>query len=256
MLPPACFCLSYRGRGAIELEPLTIVAGSIVSCTLVGLLTGYLERSRPTRSGGEDLIIIAFGAVRQVRPPRRERGDRVKFSRPVDGISVLSSAAHPLADGFTLGLVIGILWLPCVGPSGCRVGVCGNAGAVSQSGLLLSVRCRLRLRARCCLRSKVAGGRVRDALPGVEQTETVRSLAGVSATSPPSRCCSSASSCRSVPRGNACVAGVLCGHCGDTEHQEQFVTCSAPWTVSSVAFERRGKQRARGRGSRSEARGG
>jgi cytochrome c biogenesis protein CcdA len=178
VLPPL-----LSGSVGHRLKPLAIVGGSVVSFTLVGLLTGYLGTlTSDSLRAPAFLVIIAFGAVMADDDLHEAYAATAsKISGRVDGISVLSSAAHPLAAGFTLGLVIGILWLPCVGPVlGAVLAYAGTTGDVSQSGLLLfSYGAGFGLpMLGVAYGSKVAGGRVRDALPGVEQTETVRRLAG------------------------------------------------------------------------------
>lgn len=178
VLPPL-----LSGSVGHRLKPLTIIAGSIVSFTLVGLLTGYLGTlTSDSLRAPAFLVIIAFGAVMADDDLHEAYAATAsKISGRVDAIGFLSSTAHPLAAGFTLGLVIGILWLPCVGPVlGAVLAYAGTTGDISQSGLLLfsyGVGFGLPMLG-VAYGSKVAGGRVRRALPGAEQTETVRRLAG------------------------------------------------------------------------------
>jgi len=178
VLPPL-----LSGSVGHRLKPLTIVAGSVVSFTLVGLLTGYLGTlTSDSLRAPAFLVIIAFGAVMADDDLHEAYAATAsKISGRVDGIGFHSSTAHPLAAGFTLGLVIGILWLPCVGPVlGAVLAYAGTTGDIVQSGFLLfsyGVGFGLPMLG-VAYGSKAAGGRVRRVLPGVEQTETVRRLAG------------------------------------------------------------------------------
>ncbi|MGB9952974.1 cytochrome c biogenesis CcdA family protein [Haloarcula marismortui] len=178
VLPPL-----LSGSVGHRLKPLAIVGGSVVSFTLVGLVIGYLGTlTSDSLRAPAFLVIIAFGAVMADDDLHEAYAATAsKVSGRVDGLGILSSSAHPIAAGFALGLVIGILWLPCVGPVlGAVLAYAGTTGDISQSGLLLfsyGVGFGLPMLG-VAYGSKVAGGRVREVLPGAEQTESVRRLAG------------------------------------------------------------------------------
>ncbi|AUG47730.1 cytochrome C biogenesis protein CcdA [Haloarcula taiwanensis] len=178
VLPPL-----LSGSVGHRLKPLAIVGGSVVSFTLVGLVTGYLGTlTSDSLRAPAFLVIIAFGAVMADDDLHEAYAATAsKVSGRVDGLGILSSSAHPIAAGFALGLVIGILWLPCVGPVlGAVLAYAGTTGDISQSGLLLfsyGVGFGLPMLG-VAYGSKVAGGQVREVLPGAERTESVRRLAG------------------------------------------------------------------------------
>ncbi|ELY64410.1 cytochrome c biogenesis CcdA family protein, partial [Natronococcus jeotgali] len=52
--------------------------------------------------------------------------------------TAVENAHHPLVGGFVLGLFLGVIWLPCVGPVlGSVLAFVGTSGDVAQSATLL-----------------------------------------------------------------------------------------------------------------------
>jgi cytochrome c biogenesis protein CcdA len=178
VLPPL-----LSGSVGHSLRPVTIVAGSIVSFTAIGIATGYLGLLAPdSLRAPAFLAIVAFGAVMaddDLHAAYSKHASRA--SGTVAGLSVGEPERHPVASAFAIGLGLGVLWLPCVGPVlGAVLAYASTTNSVTQSGLLLGtygVGFGLPLLA-VAYGSKLAGKRVRQAVPGLENTRSVRRLAG------------------------------------------------------------------------------
>lgn len=178
VLPPL-----LSGSVGHRLRPPAIVAGSVLSFTLIGVATGYLGLLAPeTLRAPAFLTIVAFGAV------MADDDLHAVYSRYAsraagwaDGLAVPAAEGRPLVGGFLLGTLIGVLWLPCVGPIlGAVLAYASTTGSVAESGLLLFVYGAgfgTPLVA-VAYGGRVAGDRLRERLPGMERTRTVRRLAG------------------------------------------------------------------------------
>ena len=178
VLPPL-----LSGSVGHSLRPVTIVSGSILSFTAIGVVTGYLGVLAPDALRLPAFVaIVAFGAVMaddDLHAVYSKYASRA--SGVVAGLSVGDSKRHPLASAFAIGLGLGVLWLPCVGPVlGAVLAYASTTNSVAQSGLLLGtygVGFGIPLLA-VAYGSKVAGTRLRELLPGLEDTRHVRRLAG------------------------------------------------------------------------------
>lgn len=178
VLPPL-----LSGSVGHRLRPVTIVAGSILSFTLIGIATGYLGLLAPdSLRAPAFLTIVVFGAVMaddDLHAIYSRYASRV--SGIAAGLSTARDGRHPLVGAFALGLGLGVLWLPCVGPIlGAVLAYASTTNSVTQSGLLLGsygVGFGLPLLG-VAYGGKAAGGRLRDRIPGLESTRHVRRLAG------------------------------------------------------------------------------
>jgi cytochrome c-type biogenesis protein len=178
VLPPL-----LSGSVGHSLRPLTIVAGSVTSFTAIGVAIGYLGLLAPDSLRIPAFVtIIAFGAVMaddDLHAAFSKYASRA--SGAVSGLSGASGDRYPLVGAFALGLGLGVLWLPCVGPVlGAVLAYASTTGSVTRSGMLLfsyGVGFGIPLLG-VAYGGKAAGGHLRDRLPGMEQTRNVRRLAG------------------------------------------------------------------------------
>lgn len=138
MLPPL-----LAGGVGHRLRPVGIVAGSVVSFTAVGVATGALGALSPeTFRLPFTVLMIGFGAV-MVDDDLNARYER-SASRVAGRASALSSTlergSHPVASAVGLGALLGVIWLPCVGPIlGAVLAYVGTSGDLVRSGALLFV---------------------------------------------------------------------------------------------------------------------
>src|SRR6056297_2212694 len=114
MIPPL-----LAGSTGHRLRPIAIVAGSIISFTTLGIITSLLSSVTPeTLRVPFVVLIIAFGAIMAdddlhdayTTATSRITGPASRVTRAVE------NTQHPLVSGVVLGLFLGIIWLPCVGP--------------------------------------------------------------------------------------------------------------------------------------------
>lgn len=136
MLPPL-----LAGSAGHRLRPVSIVAGSIVSFTALGILTSTLGNLTPDALRLPFVaLIVAFGAVladddlheAYTTSASRLTGPADRATRRVE------AATHPLVSGFVLGTFLGVIWLPCVGPVlGSVLAYVGTSGDVARSATLL-----------------------------------------------------------------------------------------------------------------------
>jgi cytochrome c biogenesis protein CcdA len=178
VLPPL-----LSGSVGHTLRPVSIVAGSIASFTAIGVATGYLGLLAPdTLRAPAFVTIIAFGAV-MADDDLHELYSRYasRASGVAAGLSSFDGGSRPLVGGFVIGLGLGVLWLPCVGPVlGAVLAYASTTDSVTQSGLMLAsygVGFGLPLLG-VAYGGKVAGGRLLDRMPGLDTTTHVRRLAG------------------------------------------------------------------------------
>ncbi len=138
MIPPL-----LSGSVGHRLRPVSIVSGSVITFTALGVASGTLGSLSPESLRLPSMVlIIGFGAVMaddDFYAVYSKYSSRVSSSasRAVDSFD---SDEHPLASAFFLGLLLGAIWLPCVGPVlGAVLAYVGTTGDVVTSGSLLFV---------------------------------------------------------------------------------------------------------------------
>lgn len=136
MLPPL-----LAGSTGHRFRPLAIVSGSIISFTALGIVTAAVGSITPeTFRVPFVVMIIAFGAV--MADDDLHSAYTTYASRLTAPITQFTTAFerthHPLVGGFVLGLFLGFIWLPCVGPIlGSVLAYVGTSGDVTGSATLL-----------------------------------------------------------------------------------------------------------------------
>ncbi|WP_458185630.1 cytochrome c biogenesis CcdA family protein [Haladaptatus sp. NG-WS-4] len=138
MIPPM-----LAGSVGHRLRPLSLVLGSISSFTALGVVTGVASGITPdTFRGPLMLLMIGFGAIMaddDIHALYSKYASKVA-GRATELTGVVSETRHPLASGFLLGLLLGVVWLPCVGPIlGGVLAYVGTTGNVARSTSLLFV---------------------------------------------------------------------------------------------------------------------
>jgi cytochrome c biogenesis protein CcdA len=136
VLPPL-----LAGSVGHRLRPLGIVAGSVLAFTALGVATATVAGLTP---GSLRLpftaLMILFGAVLV------DDGLNRAYSRYASRVaeranratSLVDTEAHPMTSAFLLGTLLGVLWLPCVGPVlGGVLAYVGTSGDVFGSAGLL-----------------------------------------------------------------------------------------------------------------------
>jgi cytochrome c biogenesis protein CcdA len=138
LLPPL-----LAGSVGHRLRPVSIVSGSLLSFTLLGVLTGSVATLSPdTLRTPAFLAIIAFGAImvdddlHELYSSSASRLSAVATTQS----TIFDEDKRPLLSGFFLGTLLGVIWLPCVGPVlGAVLAYAVTAGSATESGLLLFV---------------------------------------------------------------------------------------------------------------------
>jgi len=136
MIPPL-----LAGSTGHRLRPVAIVSGSIASFTALGIITSLLSSVTPeTLRVPFVLLIIAFGAIMaddDLHDAYTTAASRI--TGPASRVTTsVENTRHPLTSGFVLGLFLGIIWLPCVGPVlGSVLAYVGTSGDVTRSATLL-----------------------------------------------------------------------------------------------------------------------
>lgn len=138
MIPPL-----LAGSVGHRLKPLYIVAGSITSFTALGATTAAIGGLTPESFRLPFTIaMIAFGAVMaddDLNAVYSRYASRLAGTA-TEATTVLDEEQHPVANPFVLGLLLGIVWLPCVGPIlGGVLAYVGSTGDVVGSASLLFV---------------------------------------------------------------------------------------------------------------------
>lgn len=131
ILKPCCLPLVpviFSGSGGHRLRPLAIVSGLTLSFTTMGVLVSAFGATfgsfADTLRNIAILFIISMGAVLFDDDINMEfikissaitQGIRQYFGT-LSGYSSLKMPEDGIAGGFFLGMSLGILWIPCVGP--------------------------------------------------------------------------------------------------------------------------------------------
>ncbi|MFA9427937.1 cytochrome c biogenesis CcdA family protein [Natronorubrum sp. A-ect3] len=146
ILTPCCLPLIpplLSGSVGHRFRPLAIVSGSLVSFTGLGLLVGTLGSFSPdTLRAPAFIAIVAFGAVMADNDLHNIYS---RYASRLSSVATRQSTAfdsekRPLVSAFLLGILLGVIWLPCVGPIlGAVLVYAATAGATLESGLLLFV---------------------------------------------------------------------------------------------------------------------
>lgn len=146
ILTPCCLPLLpplLSGSAGHRLRPMAIVSGSLVSFTGLGVAVGTLGSFSPDALRTPAfIVIIAFGAVMFDDDLHRIYSSYTsRLSGTVTGrVHALDGGDHPITSAFALGALLGVVWLPCVGPVlGAVLAYAATAGAAAESGVLLFV---------------------------------------------------------------------------------------------------------------------
>jgi cytochrome c biogenesis protein CcdA len=121
-------------------RPLVLVAGSILSFTLLGVLVGAVAGLSPRTFRLPFVVaLIAFGAV-LVDDDLHDLYSRASsgLGGRADRATARVESDYPLAGAFLTGTLLGVIWLPCVGPVlGAVLAFAGQSGDLTTSGGLL-----------------------------------------------------------------------------------------------------------------------
>lgn len=143
ILSPCCLPLlpAVVSSGAgHRYRPVALVSGSVLSFTALGLLVGGVAGLSP-RTFRLPLVIalLAFGAVLvddDLNTAFERRASAV--AARADMISADVGGGNTLVGGFVTGALLGVIWLPCVGPIlGSVLAFAGTSGDALASGSLL-----------------------------------------------------------------------------------------------------------------------
>ena len=153
ILTPCCLPMIpvlVVGANGHALRPVAIVVGSTVTFTALGVLTGMVGSVTPdTVRAPFAVLMLAFGAVMAdddlnelySRYASRLAGRASRLTGRID------EDTHPLSNAFAVGLLLGVIWLPCVGPVlggvlayvGTTADVVGSARLLATYGAGFSV---------------------------------------------------------------------------------------------------------------------
>ncbi|GAB3317205.1 cytochrome c biogenesis CcdA family protein [Haloplanus salinarum] len=146
ILTPCCLPMIpvlVVGANGHRLRPVLIVAGSTMTFTALGVVTGSVGSITPaTIRAPFAVLMLAFGVV------LADDDVNAAYSRYASRLAGRATALtgrvdedrHPLANAFVVGLLLGVIWLPCVGPvlGGVLAYVGSTAGIVGGAGLLFT----------------------------------------------------------------------------------------------------------------------
>lgn len=146
ILTPCCLPMVpvlVVGSSGHPLRPVAIVTGSTLTFTALGVVTGMIGWLTPNSLRVPfAVLMLAFGAV------MADEDLNDIYSRYASRIAGRASVAsgridedrHPLLNAFAIGLLLGIIWLPCVGPIlGGVLAYVGSTSTVARSAGLLFV---------------------------------------------------------------------------------------------------------------------
>ncbi|GAB6862979.1 cytochrome c biogenesis CcdA family protein [Haloplanus litoreus] len=144
ILTPCCLPMIpvlVVGANGHRLRPVLIVAGSTLTFTVLGVVTGSVGSITPeTIRAPFAVLMLAFGVVLAdddvndlySRHASRLAGRATGLTGRVD------ERRHPLANAFVVGLLLGVIWLPCVGPVlGGVLAYVGTTASVAGGAALL-----------------------------------------------------------------------------------------------------------------------
>ncbi|THE64733.1 cytochrome c biogenesis protein CcdA [Salinadaptatus halalkaliphilus] len=138
VLPPL-----LSGSVGHRFRPIAIVSGSLLSFTALGVLVGSVTSFSPeTLRAPAFLAIAAFGAVMVDDDLHRTYSNAASRLSSVASrqASIFDEGDRPLASAFSLGTLLGVIWLPCVGPVlGAVLAYAATAGTALESGVFLFV---------------------------------------------------------------------------------------------------------------------
>ncbi len=124
-----------------RLRPVAVVTGSTLTFTALGVATGAISSLTPDDVRLPFAVaMLAFGAV-MADDDLNELYSRYasRFAGRANAATrALDEERHPLANAFVVGLLLGVIWLPCVGPVlGGVLAYVGTTGDVARSAWLL-----------------------------------------------------------------------------------------------------------------------
>jgi len=124
-----------------RLRPVAVVAGSTLTFTALGVATGSIGALTPDSVRLPfAVLMLAFGAVMaddDLNAIYSKYASRFA-GRANAATRVLDEERYPLANAFVVGLLLGVIWLPCVGPVlGGVLAYVGTTGDVARSAWLL-----------------------------------------------------------------------------------------------------------------------
>ncbi|EMA46876.1 cytochrome c-type biogenesis protein CcdA [Halococcus morrhuae DSM 1307] len=146
ILTPCCLPMIpvlVVGANGHPLRPVAIVTGSTVTFTILGVLTGLLGSVTPDTIRAPFAIgMLAFGVVMADDDVNELYS---KYSSRLTGRATAISGRideqrHPVGNGLLVGVFLGAIWLPCVGPIlGGVLAYVGAMATVGQGTVLLFV---------------------------------------------------------------------------------------------------------------------
>ncbi|QGX94255.1 cytochrome c biogenesis protein CcdA [Haloplanus rallus] len=144
ILTPCCLPMIpvlVVGANGHRLRPVLIVAGSTLTFTVLGVVTGSVGSITPeTIRAPFAVLMLAFGIVLaddDVNDIYSRYASRLA-SRATGLTGRVDERRHPLANAFVVGLLLGVIWLPCVGPVlGGVLAYVGTTATVASGAALL-----------------------------------------------------------------------------------------------------------------------
>lgn len=129
------------GSTGHRLRPVAIVTGSTLTFTVLGVATGTIATLTPNSVRLPfAVVMLAFGAVMaddDLNEVYSRHASKIA-GRATTATRVVDEERHPLANAFVVGLLLGVIWLPCVGPVlGGVLAFVGTTGNVTRSAGLL-----------------------------------------------------------------------------------------------------------------------
>lgn len=153
ILTPCCLPMIpvlVVGANGHRFRPIAIVTGSTLTFTALGVLTGSVGSITPESVRVPfALFMLVFGVV-LVDDDVHDLYSRYA-SRLAGRATVLTGRIderrHPVANAFVVGLLLGVIWLPCVGPIlggvlayvGSTANVAGGAALLFTYGVGFSI---------------------------------------------------------------------------------------------------------------------
>ena len=144
ILTPCCLPMIpilVVGANGHSLRPIAIVTGSTITFTTLGVLTGLLGSVTPDTIRAPFAVgMLVFGVVMAdddvnqlySKYSSRLAGRATSISNRID------EQQHPLGNGLLVGVFLGAIWLPCVGPIlGGVLAYVGTMATVEQGTVLL-----------------------------------------------------------------------------------------------------------------------